>query len=114
MISNRLKERYEETQKERQKEHDDRNIKIGGGQYWYIWGYRTGNGRPFIRGIYNSEKEAEQREYTMTDAINTHIVSMNTRDFTEAGRKIRALIADETNSVGQAMRRFKRTYEDKE
>jgi hypothetical protein len=90
------------------------NDEKGNQLYWYIWGYRTGNGRPFIRGIYNSEKEAEEREYSMTDAINTHIVSYPTHDFDEAARKIRALIADETHSVGQAMRRFKRTNDEGE
>ncbi len=89
----------------RQNEEQDNKI------YWYIWGYRTGTGRPFIRGVYKNEKEAEEREYSMTDAINTHIVSLKTHDFDEAARQIRSMIADETNSVGQAMRRFKRTDE---
>ena len=113
MLSNRLLESYKEKEKEREERyHPIGNYHNGGNKaYFWLWGY-TDSGRKFINGAFNTLQEAEENEFSMSGARNTHIVELKTKVREEAARLIRNMALQGNNNIDMAMKRFKHNIGD--
>lgn len=74
------------------------------GEYWYI--ACKLNGRMVLLGPYDTENEAYE---IGSSKLNTayEVIPMNTKDRSEATRRLRHRILNETSDLGRSLRRMK-------
>ena len=74
--------------------------------FYYNWGMK--NGREYVAGPYTTEDDAHEKGFLAYDGGTFETYPLNTRDFSEAVRRIRHIRLEGGASIEDACRRKRR------